>query len=80
MVENRMGDNRGVSIQAGSINGPVNVNFAPAAPFPGWMDTARRVRDCDPGELGAHHSIPGSEDKGLPPTWPGTWTTDSTGA
>ncbi|MBQ1080602.1 tetratricopeptide repeat protein [Nocardiopsis sp. B62] len=63
-----MGDNHGISIQAGDINGPVTVHSPPAdAPVPGWVEMALPVHQCDASELGVHSALPGSEDEGLPP-------------
>ncbi|GHC85359.1 hypothetical protein GCM10007079_28150 [Nocardiopsis terrae] len=69
-VNNRMGENHGVSIQAGAIHGPVTVNTPPAqagAPVPGWVEIALPVHQADARDLGAHDALPGAEDAGLPP-------------
>lgn len=69
MVDNHARDIHGTSIQAGVIHGPITVNSPSAVPVPvpGWVGTALPVHQCDAGELGAHNSIPGPEDAGLPP-------------
>ncbi|WP_235006367.1 sel1 repeat family protein, partial [Nocardiopsis sp. JB363] len=69
-VDNRMGDNHGVSIQAGAIHGPVTVNTPPAqagAPVPGWVEVALPVHQADARDLGVHEALPGPDGAGLPP-------------
>ncbi|WP_246404271.1 sel1 repeat family protein, partial [Nocardiopsis algeriensis] len=69
-VNNRMGDNSGTAVQAGTIRGPVTVHSPPTPttpPVPGWVDTALPAHRADPRELGAHHAPPGPDGEDLPP-------------
>ncbi|MEU3213550.1 tetratricopeptide repeat protein [Nocardiopsis alba] len=67
MVDNRMRDNHGVSIQARDIHGSVTVYSDPDASAPGWVDTALPVHRSDVRELGTHNALPGPGGEGLPP-------------
>lgn len=70
MVDNRIRDNYGVSVQAGAIHGPVTVNTPPATaipPVPGWVETALPVHQADVRDLGVHEALPGTGGGGIPP-------------